>query len=681
MKKQYIILLLLAIFSLSLYGCASKTDEEILSEFVNNFALTEDLKNTYVYEDKTITLSLISDNESIVSNEGVVYYTFEEEFVNLNITFSLNQATLSKDFEYVTAANPDKVFEEAFKNLNIPEETKQDITLLNTVKYGKYNMMVTYASKTPDSLSSNGVIEFSNVDKVANLTAKIKYKSYESEKTFDIKIKKVDQYEFESELKKLISSTEVKDNLELPTTLTYLSKEVSLTWESSNTELLDNKGNVNPPSSNTNVSLTVKSSIGYSHTFNLTIMPLDDETSINKALKDIYIPAKLTSDVLLPTKLSYGVTCTWSSSNPGIISNSGKYISKDTSYKQITLTATLRKGSETMTKEYKVTCAHEEHLYIDRTFEGTKVSTHLENGKLVLDDNATSGHYETPEIETKDFIEAVGSYSAISSKNATCELSVSIRVNGKWSKYLSYGKWGLGLQNKTSDTSDSVAKISIDQIFPIGGNADAFKLKIDLRRDSLSFESPVVSLIALTFIFDNYSFPVDISSLPNEVHYDIENLYQGDVPEIGNSICSATSSTMLLKYKGHSFKGLANYEHEYMAWIVRDYGANIFGNWTYNCIAMSAYGEITYVKKMFSLEEIMMHLATVGPISCSVKGTVISNIRTYSTNGHLIVVSGYKIEDGKISLYIDDPNVRSTNVIMTQENFMAVYGKTNYIIE
>ena len=52
MKKHYIILLLLAIFSLSLYGCASKTDEEILSEFVNNFELTEDLKKQVMISER-----------------------------------------------------------------------------------------------------------------------------------------------------------------------------------------------------------------------------------------------------------------------------------------------------------------------------------------------------------------------------------------------------------------------------------------------------------------------------------------------------------------------------------------------------------------------------------------------------------------------------------------------------
>ena len=73
------------------------------------------------------------------------------------------------------------------------------------------------------------------------------------------------------------------------------------------------------------------------------------------------------------------------------------------------------------------------------------------------------------------------------------------------SLYFSYGEWGLGLKNKTSDSSDSVGKMTIDQIFPKNGTADAFKLKIDLRRTNASFASPVVTLIALTFMLKQIS--------------------------------------------------------------------------------------------------------------------------------------------------------------------------------
>lgn len=108
--------------------------------------------------------------------------------------------------------------------------------------------------------------------------------------------------------------------------------------------------------------------------------------------------------------------------------------------------------------------------------------------------------------------------------------------------------------------------------------------------------------------------------MPKEVVYDVPKLYQGAVPVIGNSICSATSTTMLLKYHGFHFSSFdAEYEHRYIASIVRDYGNNIYGNWVYNTVTMGGYGLNSYVARMYSVDELIYHLAHVGPVALSVK--------------------------------------------------------------
>lgn len=683
MKKQLFFLFLLGILTISLYGCTTeKSDLDILNEFADAFVIDETLSTTCLDDQgREFTLEIISDNQNVISDEGKFYYTLEEELVNLDITFFYNGLSVNKQFEYISEANPEKVFEEAFNLLNIPTETNTDLTLATRIKYGKYSMVASYTSNTSDVLSNSGVITLSNTDKTAELKVKLKYTSYQEEKTFEIKVLKLELRDFQNAVKGLISSNEIKDNLTLPAAVTISGKEIDITWSSSNKDVLSDDGKINVSTEDANVILTVNSNIGYSYNFSLKIIAQDAQGIVEKALKELSIPAKLSTSIILPTELLYGVTCTWSSSNPSIITNDGKYVGTNTTYQKITLTATLKKGTYTMTEEFNIVCAHEEHMFIDRTFEGTKTSTHIENSKLVLDSNALEGTYETAVIETNDFTECVASFAAITSKTATCEIMVSLRVNGTWSKYFSYGAWGLGLQNKTSDSKDSIVKMVADEIKTIDKAADAFKLKIVLKRTSLNVESPIVSLIALALHFSSYSYPVNISSLPNEVKYDIYNLHQNDVPVIGNSICSATTTTMLLNYKGHSFEGLAAYQHEYMAYIVKDYGADIFGNWSYNTIAMGAYGEDAYVKRFYSLEELMYHLATVGPVGASVKGQVINNVRNYNTAGHLLVVSGYKIENGAVTFYIKDPNVNSQNVVMTSQNFENIYRFVSYIVE
>ena len=230
--------------------------------------------------------------------------------------------------------------------------------------------------------------------------------------------------------------------------------------------------------------------------------------------------------------------------------------------------------------------------------------------------------------------------------------------------------------------SDTYIKMVEDEILlKEGYKGSGFQFKLTLRRESLSDESPVVALIALAPELIDYTFNVDISTLPKVVKYDVPKLYQHIVPTIGGIICSATSSTMLLKFKGHDFSDKATYEHEYIAEMVLDSGNDIYGNWVYNTIAMSAFGEIAYVKRFYSANEMLYSLAKVGPMAASIRGNTITNLKTYNTAGHLFVVTGYKIDDSGTTIYINDPNVMGVAVEMTLENFLKVYRMVSYIVE
>lgn len=681
MKNKYFMLFILLLLVINLIAC-KQTNEDILNEFINQYQIENKIEKEYSYKSKTIRTSVDSNMQTVITNEGDILYTIDEEIVYLNITFELEGTKISKEFEYISERNENKVFEEAYKALEIPSETENDLILKNTVRYGKYTFYVTYNSSDPSTLSNNGTIFLSNIDKDVQLSVNLRYKTIEKTIQTNIKILKVNEQEFIDLVKNLIENKTINENINLIKEIEFKNKTIYLTYESSNKEVLSNEGIVTYPNINTEVSLSLHSSIGYTYQFDITVCALTNEEILEKTSKEIIIPSKISENIFLPNSLSNNITCSWESSDQSLITNEGEFLYNGNEAKNIILTCTLKKGEDIMTKEYNTIAIKENHMFIDRTFEGTLNNVCIENGKLVLKENETSGYYETKEIETLEFNEAVASFSAITDKNRTCEMFVSICVDNKWSKYLSYGEWGLGLENKAKDDSDNTAKLVTDEIKTVSNNANKFKLKINLKRKSLDYPSPIVSLLALTLNFVSYEFEkFDINTLPNDVHYDIDNLYQGDVPVIGGSICSATSSTMLLNYKGHSFKGLAAYEHEYIAYLVRDYGNEIFGNWSYNTITIGAFGENAYVKRFTSIEELMFHLANVGPVAASIKGYVINGIKDYNTAGHLIVVSGYKIENGEISFYIDDPNVRSENVIMTKENFISVYRFVSYVVE
>lgn len=64
--------------------------------------------------------------------------------------------------------------------------------------------------------------------------------------------------------------------------------------------------------------------------------------------------SKTTSDISLPTEGFKGSTITWTSSNTDIISNEGK-VTKASEETEVTLTATIKSGNETVSKAYKTT--------------------------------------------------------------------------------------------------------------------------------------------------------------------------------------------------------------------------------------------------------------------------------------------------------------------------------------
>ena len=254
-------------------------------------------------------------------------------------------------------------------------------------------------------------------------------------------------------------------------------------------------------------------------------------------------------------------------------------------------------------------------------------------------------------------------------------------INGTWSKYFTYGAYGLGRNNLYYDDSDAIAEISTDEINVLNEKtADAIKYKFIMRRTSTSEKSPVLSLVAMAFKIPGYVYNVDVSNLPKEKDNDLPKLYQYAVPEIGGTICSATTTTMLLKWKGFDFSNKGDtYEHEYMANMVADRGHNnpTYGNWSYNMITAGAFGVDAYVVRTYSWNEAKYLLNTIGPIGTNVRGY----FGSYNTNGHLVVLRGYReTASGTICIF-NDPAVKNVYVELPLETFLNCWRGVSYIIE
>ena len=151
-----------------------------------------------------------------------------------------------------------------------------------------------------------------------------------------------------------------------------------------------------------------------------------------------------------------------------------------------------------------------------------------------------------------------------------------------------------------------------------------------------------------------------------------------DVPEIGGSICSATSLSMVLLYHGEKGLDVAD-----VAWGVRDYGAGKFGNWAFNVAYAGELGYNAYID-YFDIDAIKYAVSTGHPIVSSIRvkagQLAASGYPNYTTNGHLLCVVGYEEKNGKKWLLINDPAHPEVKAIL-ESDFQNIYRGVSYIVQ
>lgn len=350
-----------------------------------------------------------------------------------------------------------------------------------------------------------------------------------------------------------------------------------------------------------------------------------------------------------------------------------------------TITLTVSGGTTPpVTPTYKVD--DPAHIFVDRavSYTGTFSNVELSGGKLQLKSGATSGTYTSKQFSTAiSFTKMVGSWAATyPATNATVEVQYRLKTGTTWTGYLSYRQWARGKTNSSVSASVSGAKISVDEISTTGAAATGFQYTITLRRATGTAASPKVSLVS-TSLYNasrNTSGIYNVLNYPTSKQYSISILRQQDVPSIGGIICSATTSTMLLRWKGATSFGGYTRPHEYIAKIVKDSGAGIYGNWCYNTCIIGSYGYDSYVRHMYSYQEIVRHLAYVGPLGISVGGTVAGSFGSYTTGGHLMVVKGYSRSGSTVTFNINDPNYGRVYT-MSSTQLMNCFKKVVYVVE
>ena len=318
---------------------------------------------------------------------------------------------------------------------------------------------------------------------------------------------------------------------------------------------------------------------------------------------------------------------------------------------------------------------HKSIMFCANEFVGEFSSVYFKNGGLTLMPGATEGTFISEEIDMGgSFKNMLASWNA-SSSGGTVEISVSVKLdNGSYTGWYSWGKWSAIPETAGSaSTEDAYGKVGIDILTLKNTCQGIVKYRIDIKQTG--DQAPIVYNVTLACDKQTGALSAPTADYAK---MDVPYRRQQDVPEIGGSICSATSLSMTMLYHGEQIDDIAD-----IAWGVRDWGENIFGNWAFNVAYAGELGYNAYID-YYDITAIKYALSTGHPIVSSIRVKAgqlsASGFPNYTTNGHLICIVGYEVRDGQNWLLINDPAHPEVKA-MLESDFANIYRGVSYIVQ
>lgn len=314
-------------------------------------------------------------------------------------------------------------------------------------------------------------------------------------------------------------------------------------------------------------------------------------------------------------------------------------------------------------------------MFCANEFKGEFNSVHFENHGLMLDAGATEGYFISEEIDMGgSFKNMLASWNS-SSAGGTVEVSVSVKLDdGSFTTWYSWGEWSAIPETSGSKSNeDEYGSVGIDILTLKKQCQGIVKYRIDIKQTGES--SPIVYNVTLACDKQNGNLTAPADTYKK---LDVPYRRQMDVPEIGGSICSATSLSMVMLYHGEQIDDIAD-----IAWGVRDWGEEIFGNWAFNVAYAGELGYQTYID-YYEIDAIKHAISTGHPIVSSIRvkagQLAASGYPGYTTNGHLLCVVGYEEKDGQKWLLINDPAHPEVKAIL-ESDFENIYRGVSYIVQ
>ena len=373
------------------------------------------------------------------------------------------------------------------------ESVTQRLTLPQTVD-GCPGITVTWESREPKAVASDGTVTRSHADKEVTLTATLKKNAEADKKAFTVTVLKTNAavQEAEKAKEKLEisyvsgdSKDTVTQNLTLPAAVSGFTG-VSVTWQSDNPDILKNDGTVTRPDLDTTVTLTAtleKNGEKTKKTFTVTVKGTAAEW-IEEKLKNAGVQPLVISGTAAEVTLSGSHEVTWTSNQPAVIDVQGKHdgpcaVTKPTGTASVSviLTATVTKAGLKKEKSFTVVvypenstldidklltaialpAETETDIPLPKTIDGiaeTRITWQSDKADVLSID--TSDGKVTGKITRKEQDETVGLTATLSYKGAEKQKTFTVTVRRDYDKAAvknAFEKLGIGYTSGNSESS------------------------------------------------------------------------------------------------------------------------------------------------------------------------------------------------------------------------------------
>ena len=275
-------------------------------------------------------------------------------------------------------------------------------------------------------------------------------------------------------------------------------------------------------------------------------------------------------------------------------------------------------------------------------------------------------------LNTFAFNELVSSWNSKTSPGTFVQSEVRPRLdNGHWAKWYNLGRWTYSdddfHRTSVGGQGDADGYVAIDTLFTKDHPAVAYQLRLTLfRRAQLTADQAPVSVsrysaVASNLTNQNSNFPsqTDMNGVDDiDLHLPMfsQETHHGEYPEFdngGEAWCSPTSTAMVVRFWGSQYAptaaetawvGFADPEVDHTARFVYDYHYQGAGNWPFNTAYAAERGLVSDVTQLHNLREAEPFIRAGIPLVASVawNSNKLDGADIKSTNGHLLVIGGFK---------------------------------------